>query len=242
MNNFMLIGSQAIRHNHPDFYRECKDFDYAYFDKNDTSKSEKGKEYYYIPFLTFQEIIDMNELYTLKVSHSIRDINFGKHLRDICFLKSKGHVIIPDLLEILLQYWNSIHGIRRLPDFDKPNDEFFKDHIQREYNHDQLHELVKFGERPVFESVKYDLTLAKVEADLFNNLEFYEKINLVLEEAFVIALERYVFPKKCPYHIAFQNAMRDLITRLFPEWLAIWSLDNYQEIKNCLFDYTILVK
>ena len=184
----------------------------------------------------------MDELYTLKISHSIRPINFGKHLRDICFLKEKGHKIIPVLLNRLLQYWNLVHGPRHLPNFDQPNEEFFKDNVQRKVNHDELHELVKFGNRPLFESIKFDKTKAMVEEELFDKLSNSDKINLVLEEAFVIALERYVISKNCPYKIAFQNAMRDLITRLFPDWLALWSLDNYQEIKNNLFDYTVLIK
>lgn len=239
----LKIGSQAIKDNYPDFPRQCHDIDYAVSRKSLTSKSKRGEEYFYIPFLDFgNDIINMDELYTLKISHGIRNINFGKHLHDIVFLKNKGHSIIPNLLDRLLIYWNVIHGIRRTPNFNQLNSDFFKDSVDRKYNHDQLHGLVKFGNQPMFELIKLDKTKAEPSEDLFNNLSIEQKYHVVLEEAYVIALERYVIPKRYPYQIAFQNSMRDLITRLFPQWLAIWSLDHYLEIKDQLTDYTKFLK
>jgi hypothetical protein len=242
MNTLTLFGSKAIKHHYPDFPREGKDTDYLYWGV-DKPKSTREVEYFSAPFLEPQgEIIDMDVLYTIKLSHLIRDIHFTKHLKDLMFLKSKGHKRIEKILQDALAFWNEYHGVRSIPDFDKENEEFFKDKVVREYNHDTLHNMVKYYDVPMFEKIKSDKTRAVVDKDMFDMLSEVDKRRVVLEEAYVIALERYVLKSGCPPKIAFHAAMRALITRLFPEWLALYAIENYDVIASEVIDFQKFVR
>jgi hypothetical protein len=260
--NKTLIGSRAILHHYPDYstVKTPKDFDYLVWPKEDSlvpkhETNEDGRhEYYHLPVIEYSglDVIDMDTLYTIKLSHVIRPINSTKHLKDLVFLKSKGHKSSPELLDKLLKFWESYHGPRRSPDFNKLNEDFFADKVDRQYNHDDLHELVKYKERPMFTYIKHDQSKAEPVKELFDLLSEEDKHRVVLEEAYVIALERFVLKRqnketgifgsrKYPYTTAYHNAMSVLITRLFPDWLALYAADNYQSLIDALIDYTALV-
>lgn len=252
MSNKMLVGSMALKHYFPDMKRKCDDIDY--FITNDLEKfnicenSEYRTEFYIVPKnvidYPLDGIIKLNDLYTLKISHAIRDIFFRKHLSDIQFLQIKGCEINYPLLERLRKFWDGIHGIRKIPDFDKTNEEFFNDNVKREWNHDEIHLKFMYESKPQFTEVKFDQSKASIEISLFNKLTFEKKLRIVLEETFVIAYERYlakpdnIISKK----YAFNLALKSLITRLFPEEIAIFALINYITIDRRFKDFKEFLK
>jgi hypothetical protein len=220
----MLIGSRAIAALYPEFKRTPADTDYCVWDK-DLAFISQDIQKYYIPCLPRHEIIPMDALLTLKVSHAIRDIHWYKNIYDVKFLFSKGHFVQWDLLQELLDYWNEVHGPRRTPDFTMNNEEFFSDHVPRVIPHDELHELFKYGDRPAFEQIKYDLDKAEVSENLFYGLSPEERDQIILEEAYVLAYERHIQPNpKYSPGAAFKDAIHILITRLLPEFLAIYAV------------------
>ncbi|PKY63504.1 hypothetical protein RhiirA4_492684, partial [Rhizophagus irregularis] len=78
------------------------------------------------------------------------------------------------------------------------NEEFF-DHnnelsVQRRIPHNDIHELVKYGEHPIYESLKIDKSKTLIEKSLFEKIDYQTKLNCVKEEAMTIALERYLIP------------------------------------------------
>lgn len=228
----MIFGSTAIKHYFPDYKHEPKDIDYIVKDKSKFKDTLK-KEYFELPLLTFQEYINPDELYTLKISHSVRHLRnnkFHKHLSDIRFLKSKGCKLLPELLDKLLLFWDNYHGKRLIPDMDKPNDKFFNDKVNRKFNHDDLHNHFKFLKRPAYETIKYDLSKAKVEEELFEKSLLKEII--VLEELFVLTYERHKDNFFSDYYITYKNMFEALVTRLFPIYISVWCLDNVSRILN----------
>jgi|ERR1051325_912624 hypothetical protein len=210
---------------------EPKDTDYLVEDPKEWKK-EKGVEYFPIPpGLEMKEVISPNEQYTLTCSHLIRNlkgVDFNKHVYTLQFLKDKGCELIPELLSSLLLFWNDYHGPRRIPNFDQPNEAFFKDRVEREMNHDELHEYFKFYEKPLFTYIKFDQSKAAVEEILFNRLSFEDRIKTVLEELFVVSFER---DKDAHYRAAYMKTLRWLI-HISPEWFSIFILDNYTLISQ----------
>jgi hypothetical protein len=61
------------------------------------------------------------------------------------------------------------------------------------------------------------------------------KENVVLEEAFVISIERYI--DNFPFRTAYKRAQRDLITRLHPIWLSDYIILNWNKFYTIKFNY-----
>ena len=82
-----------------------------------------------------------------------------------------------------------------------------------------------------------DITIAKCEVSLWNNFSFEDKCKCVLEEAYVIALERklipvmfgssneFVTPKQ-----ALEWSMMRICTTLCGGWFREFATNNYKEI------------
>ncbi|PKK65168.1 hypothetical protein RhiirC2_868938 [Rhizophagus irregularis] len=71
-------------------------------------------------------------------------------------------------------------------------DDFFVDRV---VPHDKLHELVKYGDHPIYEGLKNDKSKAMIEKSFFQKLDYQKQLDCMKEEAMVIALERYLIPK-----------------------------------------------
>lgn len=107
----VLIGSQAIKYHFPDFNRVPLDWDYVVTEKLKNEYNTPRIEFHINPiFDNYPDlIINPNDLYTLKLSHTvIRDINFNKHVYDIQFLRKKGCVLNYDLFYKLYDYWLNV--------------------------------------------------------------------------------------------------------------------------------------
>jgi len=235
----VLIGSRAIRYWFDDFKRHPKDYDYVVEDKPDKIENT---EFLIIPDLYksyhTHSVLPADAIYTLKISHISWDIKWDKHISDIIFLKSKGCKVIKSLFYDLYKYWCQYHRNIRRPDFDKPNTEFFNDVVARDYPHDLLHEIVMYDSQPMFNLIKGDLNSADISESLFINLTQESKINVVREEAYVIALERFLIPGIISNPtIAYNRALKLLITRLSPIWLVLFIVDNYIQLYKPNIDF-----
>jgi len=105
-----------------------------------------------------------------------------------------------------------------------------------------LHEIVAFGDRPLFEKCKIDLSKAKLNKELFDNFTCEEKINLVKEETAVITIERYIVSflinninrKYGMFDNIFNAftkvAIEKICTTLTSGWFRDYAIDNYLEI------------
>ena len=252
MSGLMLFGSAAIRSYFP-LFREPNDLDYMVDperveflrdcsrtrrnDPENPFKNAKWEYYPLVPGLEMKRIIDITDQYTLTLSHMIRKqdgVNWNKHLYTIRFLKENGCVYDRAKFDKFTEFWDQQFGKRRIPDFDQPNDEFFKDRVKRKMNHDELHQHFSFYEKPLFTQLKFDQTRAKTEEVLFNKLSFEDQIKTVLEEIFTICAERLIDEN---YKLAFNKILRMLVF-ISPEWFSLFILDNY----NLLHQYSYLWK
>jgi hypothetical protein len=161
-----------------------------------------------------------DEIYTLKVSHAIYDINWKKTMSDIRFLQMKGCKVIPSFLTQLREHWVNVHGVQNRTDFEVKPGKFFDDRVKRKVNHDDLHKMLN----PTPTYLKMIVNDLNPSPEKFYDLTEDERKEVLYEEAFVIAMERLgSLPVKAAYNMAQQN----LVTRLHPVWLADFIIENW---------------
>lgn len=125
------------------------------------------------------------------------------------------------------------HNMFKTPNLHVTNEQFFKPRlpVERSFIHDHIHEMVKHHDRPVYEMMKRDFSLAKCEKDMFEQLPFDLRIQAVQEEAYTIALERYIIPQKDgmqddPFR-CYKKAVERICTTLCSGWFRVFAIENY---------------
>lgn len=199
-----------------------------------------------------EEIIDglgesykvMTPIYQLltKRSHVYFPIHVEKTLKSYSSLKRLVGAFVMD--KNMFSYYNLRFG--------EANDRFFKRYKTRNLNvtndkffdnplvkplqvleHDTLHSIVKHQDQPIYEMMKYDekRELAWCEQELFQNLNKVYKIQSVLEESYVISLERFIIPQKeKDLYKSFLLALHKVCTTLCSGWFRDFAIENYDEI------------
>jgi hypothetical protein len=215
-----LFGSHLIKKYFSDF-REPNDIDWVTNDKSKLKDSSKEEEFYYIPFSPNREMTP-DEIYTVKVSHAIYDTHWKKTMSDIRFLQIKGCKVIPELLKDLRSHWEEVHGVQHRTDFEVKPGDFFEDRVRRKINHDDLHKMIN----PTPTYLKMIINDVNPSPELFFNLNEEDKKEVLFEESFVIALERF---SNSPNNLAYNKAQQNLVTRLHPVWLADFVIENWSK-------------
>lgn len=172
-------------------------------------------------------------IYTIKCSHATYDIHWDKTKLDILWLKSKGCEIIPDLYKALVEYWKKEHGNKEFLSLKQPKTKFFTDNVTYVYDHDYLHELVAYPNRPVYESVLKDGEEVLIDKDKFFMLPFEQQVRMFKEEVSVIACERFLInPRargKVSWFKAYRMALRKTVTTLTKGWASEFIIMNLEE-------------
>lgn len=179
-------------------------------------------------------------LYLLKKSHIHYPVHFEKNVMDYHFLKSRVSAVENPVFDEFFRLKSDDAKVRyskyRTPNLNVSNDKFFgKSGVSdgRVYVHDDLHDVVKHYERPIYEMLKTNMDSAWCEKDKFNLLPFALKVQCVQEEAYVIALERYYIPLIGKYDSPFwcyERALRRICTTLCSGYFRDFALDNYPAI------------
>jgi hypothetical protein len=244
MKDCVLIGSKAIEHWLP-FYRATNDTDWLTI--SDGYITSRTEEFHKATSRGLKALYDRNkktgvvsltDLYTLKLSHSFWDINWSKTMSDISFFQSEGVDYDPHLLELLYGDWLRIHGTKRV-NLNKGNDDFFNKHVKRRYVHDDVHRAVSYHDEPLFTRIQIRPDTAMVSKRLFEELSFDDKLNICREEAYVIALERYLLPNhlRGSYKASYNKAMRVLVTQLSKGWFPEFIVTNWNQLNTTDINY-----
>lgn len=178
--------------------------------------------------------LDLNFLFTLKVSHAAWDIKWEKTMFHIYLMKQAGAELDYTLLKMLRQHWESVHSKKRVM-MDKTNGEFFADAVNRKINHDELHKIVAAPFRPANEKMREDLNSPLFSSKLWIESCFRDKMNCAIEETAVIAIERYVdfdITRKSHVMQAISKAFKNLVTTMTYGDFNIFLIVNAQEIKS----------
>ena len=226
-----LIGSRAMRLWYADARIPHGDWDYHSPEPVDMELFNQGcldrHDVFTDPRLgawTWGTVATADELYTLKISHSHYEIgspaNWDKHASDIVFLERKGCQFLRPLYDVLVPIWKDRY--RKNPtNTHQDKEAFFKDAVQRKYDHDSLHKSVAYYDRPLYESYLADGETVKSDWAKFLDLALEDKLKAAREEIYVTALERILIPRdyQGSPSAAYHWALRRTVTSLFKnEW------------------------
>lgn len=249
MNDYIIIGSIAIKFWFKDFRTPVHDVDILYngvvnpviptwihadipsptrieYQTHSSAEYILGRKehgLYMIP----------DELFTLKVSHAHWNIKHTKTLHDINFLKNKGCVLDVPLYLRLIKTWEEVHGSKKQINLNKPVTEFFNDSVKRKYDHEYLHELVKFNDKPMHEYIRKDLSSVMCSEELFLGLPLEQQMECALEEMIVTAIERFYLTSSMSsskMRTAVIDAHRLLCTSMTKGWFSRFLILNSHEL------------
>lgn len=117
-------------------------------------------------------------------------------------------------------------------------EEFFDDFVTKYYIHDNIHKCMSHKEKPMYEYMQEDLTKVECSKKLWDEFTHLERMQCVLEECYVIALERHIIPAQKTGRaglvdfLAFEWALMRVCTTLCSGWFRAFAVDNYYEIMN----------
>lgn len=188
-------------------------------------------------------------LLLLKRTHLPFNIHWKKNMADYLFLKQNVD------MNKLNDYWHRIHDLRfeeikervkyKERSFDVSNSDFFKvseKMVNRLIPHDNIHWATCFFGKPMFMTVKDDLSRAEMNPDKVNALSFDHKIKLIQEETMALAIERYILPsakagKIYDSHEAYATTAGKMVYNYLPMFLRFFAIDNFLEVLNLPIDY-----
>lgn len=199
----------------------------------------------------------------IKKSHLQWPLDWQKHIQDYTFLKKKN-VIIPDRLAEIVDTRKAERAERehkQAGSLNITNEEFFAKSapaLKRRFVHDDLHAAVKYYDEPLYAKAKNDQSLALLSESKFNAFTPLDKLRLVREESYVIALERIIIPRlysKITLHRhglldvadinipttmidgAYSHALQRICTTLTKGWFREFATEHYDELAKPEVDY-----
>lgn len=226
--NKVLIGSTRLKELFNDFTRDPKDVDYAV--DVDGVQNIDGVEYLYNPIITKKYTeLGANELLSLKMSHLFWDTNWDKHMYDVQFLLSKNCKLNYTLFKELRSFFEEYLPKVQRSNLSLDKESFFTNNVNGDTDeHDIYHTII--AEIPAYTKILKNGCEVEVCEEKFNNLTFDDKCKVVVEEAVVMAYERY--SGKTKTHVAFNKQLRANIQKHYPEFIAIFAIENYKELTN----------
>lgn len=180
-------------------------------------------------------VCNMLGLAIMKRSHLWRDLSFDSHITMYhkhlaCYLENateKDLVIMKTRQELTIKMFSRGH-----PSLKKTIKEFFDDSIEKKYDHDKLHELVAFYDKPIYSQLQKDQSTVWCHKDLWDKLSYIDKCKCVAEEVYVLAIERFLVPTNwsIAFKLAYIKSLRKVCTVTTSGWFRDFAIDNYPKI------------
>jgi len=182
-------------------------------------------------------------LFSLKKSHIHFPINFKKHIHDYCFLRDKldGYDVLEEITKIQFKETEERLGKLKTPSLNKSVEEFFGQsdgYVKSYFVHDDIHKVMAHYEKPLYEKMAVKKTFALCDKKIWTIFPYEHKCQCILEEAYVIALERKIIPmifgggKGFSSDEAFDWALMRICTTLCSGWFREFATNNYFIIKK----------
>lgn len=177
-------------------------------------------------------VCPFNLLYTLKMSHRyLKDSpHFLKTMKDIHLARSYG-AFIPQVYDSFYKERQKIQYNYQLPKLNQNKDTFFSgDGVEYKYDHDTIHEAVKFMDKPAYTYY--------ADGEVWSSKEKFaqcsEEIKLygVLEESLVLACERsqlFFEPAPDPSW-SFEHALFKVCTSITSGFFREYAWENYDKV------------
>jgi hypothetical protein len=182
---------------------------------------------------------DLRTLYMLKLSHQyVSGPHFNKTRKDLEWFKQQGLTLSSELQEILEQRKKETYN-KPLPKLNTSKNEFFnpETYLHYEYDHDSIHRAIAAPLRPAYLEFQPHGAEVWTSRELFEQLPCSVQLRSVLEESYVLALERSQIPFKFAPNRkkSFDMALEKVCTTISSGWWREFAYDNY-DIVQSLYD------
>jgi hypothetical protein len=177
--------------------------------------------------------VDLN--FVLKESHKFKknSPHFLKTRQDLEFLrKNINENLINETLRGILDRRKKATYNYQHPKLNTNKQEFFTDSVPYKYQHDDLHEAVKHLDKPAYQYYMQDGAQVMCSSDKFFAQPEIVRLYGVLEESYVLALERAVIPHGTHPERAFEIALEKVCTSITSGWFREYAYENYFKVKN----------
>lgn len=179
----------------------------------------------------------LDTLYMLKMSHRYlkNSPHFLKTMRDIQMMRRMGAVIRPEHEEFYKARMKATYDYGH-PKLNQSKGEFFTDDVPYIYDHDSIHEAVRHLDKPAYSYFKPDDAEVMVSREMFEALDESVKLYSVLEEVYVLALERSQIPyPETDRKRSFDMAHMKVCTSITSGWWREYAWENYDKVQ-ALYD------
>lgn len=232
-----VISSKETRWGRTYFINGMMPVEFEYTDKTDTGfELIKLAEYYPI-----KDII-----YAVKMSHRYlrNSPYFNKTMNDIHYLRRLGAS-----MDSLLLDWCKRREKETLdyshPSLKKNKKDFFSnDGINYIYDHDDIHKAVAIGTRPAYLEYACDDSEVLSSRSKFDAQSYRVKLNGVIEESCVLALERMLIPNSNSLldfvkdsDRAFDIALKKVCSSITSGWFREFAWENYYNARYTYYTY-----
>lgn len=181
----------------------------------------------------------LNVLYALKESHKYLKNNphFLKTMKDIKFLRSLNCKIDSDFVDLFKKIEQDTYDYSH-PILNQTKSNFFNDTVKYIYDHDTIHEAVKINERPAYTYFIKDGSEVLCSKKKFFECSEHIRNSAVLEESYVLALERSIIPHETSFKRkeVFDYALMKVCTSITSGWFRKWSWENYEKVQEMYND------
>lgn len=179
-------------------------------------------------------IPSLDILYMLKMSHRYlrNSPHFKKTMDDIHCLRSRGAKIKEEYRDFYHFRKKETYNYKH-PKLDVSKKDFFMgDGIKYVYDHDSIHEAVKHLSRPAYTFFKEPNSEVQCSKKLFFEAEEKIRLYAVLEEAYVLALERSQVPhrNKVNSKESFEIAMTKICSSITSGWFREFAWENWNKV------------
>lgn len=181
-------------------------------------------------------IAPLDVLLLLKLSHRYRknSPHFQKTMFDIHQLRRAGAKITPELEPILKLREKETYTYAH-PKLNVTKKEFFNgDDVPYIYDHDSIHEVVAFLDRPAYTYYMTDGEQVKASMDKFFEQEKHVQLLGVLEESMVLAAERSQIPNNFELapRLSFNMALEKVCTSITSGRFREFAWEHYYIVQQ----------
>ena len=192
----------------------------------ETDENTQLKNGYLIPSL--------NVLYLLKMSHRFlkNSPHFLKTMEDIHYMRENG-AYIPKEHETFFKEREKKTYTYKHPRLNVKKQDFFNnDGVNYIYDHDSIHEVMKQQDKPAYTHFKPEQEDVLCSKEMFDQLPHQIKLNAVLEETYVLALERSQIPfrDKVNPKTSFETSLNKVCSSITSGWFREFAWEHYKEV------------
>jgi hypothetical protein len=181
--------------------------------------------------LAHNQVSNIDLAYTLKMSHRFlrNSPHFEKTWKDIRDLRKLG-AKIPDCLNLWFFKREKETYYYNHPSLNKTKEDFFDTAgVTYIYDHDSIHEVLAIDAQPAYKS--FLVGEVKTSKELFDSLDLNTKLNAVLEEAMVLAVERSLIHIDNPEEVAhnvWKYSLQKVCTSITSGWFREFAWEHYE--------------